>query len=532
MRTRCVITGAAALALLGAGSPALAADSGPDLNRFYQQKVTWGKCADLPDAPEGMQCTKVEVPIDYADPGNGTVKLAVNRVKASTGKPRGSVLLNFGGPGQSTVAGLAASAKDFGDLTNGYDVVGFDPRGVGHSSPVTCGDGSDLPQLVPDAQGGFDIDELLTFLQKTYKVCEKHSPPVQHHMGTVNVSRDMDVLRSVLGDKKLNYLGFSYGTRLGAVYTAQFPKRVGRMVLDGVDTLTEPLTEQSLVGAEGQQTALDNFVTWCSSNEGCALGANSRDAKQNIRRVINQLYESPVTTDDGQTFAGSDLVASLGQALYSRALWPYLSQALTSLIADGDPRSLMRISGTLMPPTDPTDQSLLPPLPPAVPPAVPSGREAEPTEVPMDNAGAALVAVNCADDPDRPTAKDLQDEDKISELERKFYEASPIFGPERLLQVLSCYGHPKGTDYIREIKDVNTPKFLLVGTRGDPATPYQWTTETAAVLGDSAVVLDNRGEGHTGYSSSKCVRNKVNDFLLYGSLPRSGSSCGSDDSGG
>ncbi|NGO79452.1 alpha/beta hydrolase [Streptomyces sp. YC504] len=518
------IASVAALTLLGSGAvQARSADEDrqPDLRSFYSQQIKWGACKGLAHAPKGLECGTVKVPLDYADPGKETLKLAMARFKASAKKPRGSVVLNFGGPGGPGVPALAGGEKVFGELTNAYDVVSFDPRGVGRSAPVTCGDGSDMPELEPPGEGGDEAVLALDMLKAQYEVCRKHSGPVLAHMGTVDVSRDLDVIRAALGDKKLNYLGFSYGTRLGAVYTAQFPKKVGRMVLDGVDTLTEPLAEQALVGAKGQQTALDNFVTWCAGNTGCALGPNSREAKENIVKLVKQLDSDPVQSVFGQ-FTGEDLVAAMGHALYQRDLWPYLSQGLLSLLTDGDPRTLLRISG-----------ALVLPAPDGVPPVQrrdigPYGRDIGPYEedVPFDNSTAALIAVNCADDPDRLTAADLKDEESIKQLERDFTRASPVFGPARLYEVLLCAGRPKGTDYIREIEDVDSPKFLMVGTRGDPATPYQWTTETARRLGDSAVVLDNKGEGHTGYASSKCVKGKVNAFLLYGSLPSDGSSCG------
>lgn len=148
-------------------------------------------------------------------------------------------------------------------------------------------------------------------------------------------------------------------------------------------------------------------------------------------------------------------------------------------------------------------------------------------EVPLDNLPAALMAVNCADDPDRPAAEQVAR--SLGRLRTAYEEASPIFGRYRLAQVLMCHGRPKGTDFIREkVKDIDTPKMLLVGTRGDPATPYRWTVETAKRLGPSAVVLDNRAEGHTGYGSSDCVHRTIDDFLLYGTLPPSSSSCGAE----
>ncbi|MCI3932311.1 alpha/beta hydrolase [Streptomyces sp. AN091965] len=499
------LTGVTALALAVTALPATTTGSAPprpDLKRFYAQKVKWAACTpekqNLPETVTengDVRCGTLTVPLDYARPGSGTVDLAMLKVKAS-GKKRGSLLVNFGGPGGPGVAGLGADLKGFGDLGKGYDVVGFDPRGVGLSEPVSCGD-------EPEPEGLDDPDDaaaVLEQLRRTAERCTKESGPVLEHIGTVNVSRDMDVMRAALGDKKLNYLGFSYGTRLGAVYAAQFPKKVGRMVLDGVDTLTEPVDEQGLVSAEGQQTALDNFLLWCTKNAGCVFGNDSRRARETMVKVIEDLDAMPLRSTDGEKFTGQDVVSVIGSALYSRQAWPALSQALGALLADGDPRALLRVGG-----------------------AGGMGRQ----DVPQDNETAALAAVNCADDPDRPDARKVEKE--IGRLQREFKEASPVFGEHNLGLVLMCFGWPAGTSYIRkDVRDVGTPKLLLVGTRGDPATPYRWTVETAERLGSAAVVLDNKGDGHTGYFGSKCVKAKVDGFLLYKELPKNGSSCSAE----
>ncbi|WP_369255307.1 alpha/beta hydrolase [Streptomyces sp. R35] len=514
---RCAFAGAATatLALLAAGLPAVAtAAGGPDLSRFYRQKIKWAAC-EGESMPKDLQCGKVTVPLDYANPGGGTLDVAMARYRA-TGKSRGSVLLNFGGPGGAGISELALGGKDFMGLTNGYDVVTFDPRGVGQSSPVSCGEGVDNAS---DATSGTvdssDPQAVLTVMKKAADQCAKHSGPVLPHIGTVNVSRDMDVMRQSLGDKKLNYLGFSYGTRLGAVYAAQFPKKTGRLVFDGVDTLTESLSEQGLVGAAGQQMALEDFLTWCTKDVGCPFGQDPRSARQQVVQLVDSLDKDPVPTDLGQQFSGQDLVGAISQALYSKQLWPTLEAALTQLIQDGDTRGLMQLSGGVS-------------FPGAAAGARRDGGLVDAQDVPIDNLPAALMAIDCADDPDRPTADQVTQD--IDKLRASYEEASPVFGQYRLTQVLMCYGRPKGTDYIRDkVRDVHTPKMLLVGTRGDPATPYRWTLETAKRLGSSAVVLDNKGEGHTGYVSSKCVHRKVDDFLLYGSLPDSGSSCAPED---
>ena len=511
---RCAFTGAMSLALLGAGLPAAVADnSEPDLSRFYHQKVRWAKCEGA-EMPKDLQCGKVTVPLDYARPGAGTLGLALARYRA-TGKSRGSVLLNFGGPGGAGVDQLAVGGKEFMDLTNGYDVVTFDPRGVGRSSPVSCGDGTE--EAADTTVTDTDLDDpraVLKELKKAAALCAKHSGPVLPHIGTVNAARDLDVMRQALGDKKLNYLGFSYGSRLGAVYAAQFPKKVGRLVLDGVDTLTEPLTEQGVAGAKGQQTALDDFVNWCTKDIACPFGQDPRTAREQVVQLVDSLDENPVPTDFGQEFTGQDLVDAISQALYSRELWPSLERALASLVEDGDTRPILAFSSggaAPGPDTDGDDDGL-----------------ADDEDIPLDNLPAALMAINCADDPDRPTAERITRD--LDRLRAEYEQASPVFGRYRLTEVLMCYGRPRGTDFIRDrVKDLSSPKLLLVGTRGDPATPYRWTVETAKRLGDSAVVLDNKGEGHTGYASSKCVHKKVDTFLLYGTLPPSGSSCGPEN---
>ncbi|MFF3371857.1 alpha/beta hydrolase [Streptomyces sp. NPDC002680] len=534
---RRALASAATLALLGAGSPTVAAaDDEPGLSRFYDQEIDWSACAAgaLYEPPtDGLQCGKVTVPLDYAKPGGDTLELAMARYRA-TGKSRGSVLLNFGGPGGPGVSQLAYEGKDFMSLTNGYDVVTFDPRGVGRSSPVSCGEGTDSATdvEVTGGEAGDNPRAVLEQLRKAAQACARHSGPVLRHIGTVNASRDLDVMREALGDKKLNYLGFSYGTRLGAVYATQFPKKVGRFVLDGVDTLTESLAEQGLAGAAGQQTALEAFLTWCVIDIACPFGQDVRVARQRVVDLVDSLDEDPVPTGYGDRFSGQDLVGAIGQGLYSRRMWPPLERALAGLVEDGDARGVMAFAGrgVAVPPrqTPAPENPVRQPLVRQSPSPDSGGHLVDEVEVPIDNLPAALMAINCADDPDRPTAARITKD--LAALRASYEKASPVFGRYRLTEVLTCYGRPRGTNFIRtEVRDVDTPKMLLVGTRGDPATPYRWTTETAERLGSSAVVLDNKGEGHTGYASSKCVHRKVDAFLLYGSLPADGSSCGADE---
>lgn len=492
------------LASLGAAPTPTAEDP---LARFHGQRVRWGDCPEKP-VPAGMRCGTVEVPLDYAAPGKGTVELALARIPATDPEKRlGSLLLNFGGPGAPGIAGLATDARSFAELGERYDLVAFDPRGVGRSEPVSCGDTQQTGEVVVT-----DAAELLAALRTVAKRCELASGPVLPYIGTVHVARDMDVMRRVLGDKKLNYLGFSYGSRLGAVYAAQFPRSTGRMVLDGVDTLTEPLAEQALASARGQQRAFDNFLAWCAHQQDCVYGTNTRSARQKVTALVARLDKEPLVGEDGTYVTGQDAVAFIGYALYSKTAWPALAEALAKAERDDDPAGLLELGEPVeAPDSDQEDEDQ---------------QDQDSGPVPADNGEAALVAVSCADDPDRSNDKATPAavEKELNALQGEFRKTSEIFGPSQLMTVLSCYGRPAGSDFLHKINRPGAPRMLLIGTRGDPATPYEWTEETAERLG-SAVVVDYKGEGHTGYSSSRCVQEYADRFLIDGLLPSGTRSC-------
>ncbi|MFD7258467.1 alpha/beta hydrolase [Streptomyces sp. NPDC059874] len=488
---------ACALVLAGLGAAPAPAPGG----------LRWGECPE-PDVPAGMRCASIDVPLDHAAPGKGSVRIALGRIPAADPERRlGSLVLNYGGPGAPGIASLAADPKAFADLGERYDLVVFDPRGVGHSEPVSCGGSHEGEEAGQDAAAQLDA------LRAVVRRCELASGPVLPYIGTVNVSRDMDRIRQALGEDKLDFLGSSYGTRLGAVYAAQFPDKTGRMVLDGVDTLTEPLAEQALVSARGRQRALDNFLAWCAHRPGCVYGTNTRSAKEEVAAFVERLDKVPLIGHDGSYFTGQDAVGAIGAALYSRSTWPALADALALAEQHRDPAGLLQLGG-------PDGQH----------------RSGGPGAVPGDNAEAALAAVNCADDPDRFTAKAKSSPAAIAKelrdlqeaLRGEFLKASKIFGPNQLLTVLACYGRPAGTDFIRRIDHPGAPRMLLVGTRGDPATPYEWTEETAKRLG-SAVIVDFKGDGHTGYSASRCVREYVDGFLIDGRLPSGTRSCPAEE---
>ncbi|MFD9729994.1 alpha/beta hydrolase [Streptomyces sp. NPDC059072] len=511
-RTRTRTRRTAATAAVGVLALAAALGAAP---AEQDHGLRWGACPE-PHVPDGMRCATLDVPLDYSGTHKGHVRLALARIPAAEPHRRlGSLVLNYGGPGAPGIANLAADPKAFAELGKRYDLVAFDPRGVGHSDPVSCGRGQGKGEGEETVETAETATAQLAALRAEVRRCERASGPVLPYIGTVNVSRDMDRIRQALGEDKLDFLGFSYGTRLGAVYAAQFPDKTGRMVLDGVDTLGEPLSEQALVSARGQQRALDNFLTWCAHLPGCVYGTNTRTAKEKVAALVERLDHEPLIGDDGSPVTGQDAVAAIGAALYSKAMWPDLAAALALVERDHDPVGLLQLGG----PTDVT------------PGGGGDGDGGTGTgAVPADNATSALIAVNCADDPDRLKTKGSQAAtaralvEVQNGLRDEFLEASKIFGPNQLATVLACYGRPAGTDFIRRIDHPGAPRMLLVGTRGDPATPYEWTEETAKRLG-SAVIVDFKGDGHTGYSSSRCVQEYVDRFLVDGRLPSGTRAC-------
>ncbi|MET9604979.1 alpha/beta hydrolase [Streptomyces sp. NPDC006512] len=487
MRCATLLCAAALTALtLGATGPPAADD--PRLAEFYRQKIAWGPCPASYPAP--MRCGKLTVPLDYAHPSRGTIELALSRIPATGPHRLGSLVLNYGGPGVGGAGTTAKRTDRWRDLARSYDIVGFDPRGIAESAPISCGGA--LPLVGTEYM---DASELRGAIEAANRACERRNGPILEHVGTVDVTRDMDVLRAALGDPKLNYLGASYGTRIGAVYAAQFPRHVGRMVLDGVDTLSKPLDEQALDVVKGQQLAFEGFVAWCTEQPGCVYaGMDPRKALEKAERLVAELDADPLTTKDGKEFNGQSLAFAIENELYTTHDWPELARGLGLLERKGDLTVL-----------------------------------ADQAEPESDNEGAAWTFVNCSDYTDRGAGGDAEAlQRNLDALRPEFQEASPIFGRGELSEIELCHGRPPADRTVADVDHPGAPPMLLIGVRNDPATPYPWTEETARRLG-SAVVVDYEGHGHTGYTHSKCVKQHVDRFLETGRLP--GGNGGNDGNG-
>ncbi|MEO3763450.1 alpha/beta hydrolase [Streptomyces sp. B8F3] len=530
--------GALALTATGpAGAPVKrpAGDRGASLTSYYDQSVTWNDCGrqvaksakqagrKVPGYLKRLQCTRVQVPRDYAAADRGDLRLAVARLPATgpKGDRIGSLVLNFGGPGESGVEGLAGLGAKFSTLNERYDLVAPDPRGVGDSTPaVRCARPAarkaESLDRSPDTRA--EVDRLAAFNRLQGKLCEEDSAKLLPWVGTVDSARDLDVLRARLGEDKLTYLGFSYGTRLGSNYLHLFPHKTGRVVLDGVENPLKNSRQTYLANAHGFQRALDDFTDDCTKRGAseCPLGGDPAKAKKEMRQLFALLDERELDTPAGE-LDQSTFVDALKNAMYSEKLWPDLRHALSAL-GNGNGTPMVRLAGGSSGAAAPGGAGV-----PGV--GVPGGVRpgagvfAGP---PAGNADAAFTAVTCRDTGDRATAADVE------RARGEFTRASPVFGDFMAGQMLTCTGWPvPGDNASRQVRATKAPAALLVATTGDPATPYQGGADMAKELDNDSVVLTFRSVGHTGYTTGdSCVDGNVDDFLLDGKLPEKGTRCG------
>ncbi|MCF3134719.1 alpha/beta hydrolase [Streptomyces olivochromogenes] len=494
--------------------PALLAGCGGDsANRdLTAQKLQWKDCPAPSEAEGGgsapsplpnggtWQCATMKAPLDWNDPKGPTIDLALIRAKASgdPSKRIGSLIFNFGGPGGSGVTTLPAFGEDYAKLRTRYDLVSFDPRGVGRSAPVECEDDAQLDEFFQQDATPDDAAERAQLVNRTKQfngACEKRSKKVLPHVRTTDAARDMDLMRQVLGDKKLHYFGISYGTELGGVYAHLFPKHVGRAVFDGVVDPTQNPEQGSLGQAKGFQLALDNFAQDCVSKATeCPIGDTAQDVKDRIAKLLNDLEKKPIPGVFPRELTQTAATNGIAQSLYSKDFWEYLTEGLEEAY-DGDGRILLLLSDSM------------------------NGRN-ENGE--YSNITAANVAINCADDKPRYTA------DYVQERLPVFRAASPLFGDFLAWGMISCTNWAvPGAAYHPDVSAPGSAPILVVGNTGDPATPYEGARKMVEALGKGVgVQLTYKGQGHGAYDSkNKCVQDAVNGYLLDGKVPRAGTVC-------
>ncbi len=474
-----------------------AADVAPDpaLADFYAQQLDWGPCDD-PTQTDPIECATLRAPVDYAEPDASTIDLALLRVPASD-DPIASMVVNPGGPGAPGTSYAAAATQVFGRaLTAHLDVVGFDPRGTGGSDPVDCLDDEQLDDYVaqdPDPDTVAEGAALEQAQRDFFAGCVARSGPLLGHVTTVEAARDLDLLRSALGESRLTYFGASYGTKLGATYAELFPDRVGRLVLDGAVDVSLSSRELSLGQAGGFETALRAYVSRCTDEiDGCFLGDSLEQGLGTITTLLDEIEADPLPTGDGRDLTVGRAFYGVVAPLYNRDYWPLLDQSLRTALA-GDGTGLLTLAD-------------------AYSSRGPDGY--------TDNSLEALYAINCLDDPAAVGAAE------VPEAVPAFQEVSPTFGEVFAWGLVGCEGiQVRRSEPEPEIDAAGAAPILVVGTTRDPATPYEWAVSLADQL-DSGVLLTRDGDGHTGYGAGNaCVDTTVEDYLLSGTVPEDGRRC-------
>ncbi|MFI8995838.1 alpha/beta hydrolase [Streptomyces sp. NPDC053542] len=476
-----------ALDPLPAGVPAA-------LRPYYDQKLSWHSCG-----PKGFQCATLRAPLDYAKPSRATdLKLAVSRKKATgPGKRIGSLMVDPGGPGASAINYLQQYAPEPAAVKARYDMVAMDPRGVARSEPVRCltnkqMDGYTQVDQTPDDRA--EQTKLTTAYKNFADGCKARSGKVLGHVSTVEAARDMDIFRAVLGDRKLTYVGASYGTFLGATYAGLYPSRVGRLVLDGA--MDPSLTSRQLNEDQtaGFNTAFNSFAADCIKKRDCPLGTKSTaDAGKRLSAFFRRLDARPVATGESRKLTESLATSGVIAAMYDQSAWPLLREYLGKA-QKGDGSGLLALSDSYY--------------------------EREP-DGSYANQMFANPAVNCLDLPPA-----FSSPAQVEAALPAFRKASPVFGENFAWAPLNCaYWPAKATGEAHRIEAKGAAPILVVGTTRDPATPYPWARGLASQL-SSGRLLTYEGDGHTAYGrGSDCVDTAVNTYLLEGTPPAKNKRC-------
>ncbi|MET8177310.1 alpha/beta hydrolase [Streptomyces sp. NPDC005336] len=460
------------------------------LKPYYEQTLSWRACGDA-----GFECATLKAPLDYAKPGTGRdLRLAVSRKKATgTGRRLGSLLVNPGGPGGSAIGYLQSYAAVGypARVRARYDMVAMDPRGVAGSEPVTCLSDKQMDAFTqtdqtPDAP--VETGRLVAAYKKFARGCATRSGKILGHVSTVESARDMDLLRAALGDKRLSYVGASYGTFLGAAYADLYPRRVGRLVLDGALDPALSAERMNRDQTAGFETAFTAFAKDCVRRDGCPLGTRTvAAARDRLGAFFARLDSHPVRTGESRKLGESLATMGVIAAMYDETAWPQLRTALRSAMR-GDGGGLLNLADLYY--ERDTDGSYA-------------------------NLMYANPAVNCLDLPPA-----FRTPAQVEKAVPAFEKASPVFGETLAWAALNCaYWPVPPTGKPHPLHAKGAAPIVVVGTTRDPATPYPWARALATQL-SSATLLTYEGDGHTAYGrGSRCVDTAINTYLLTGRPP-------------
>ena len=468
----------------GSGPP------GHGLGRFYSQRLKWKPCGG------GDSCADIWVPLDYTAPNGPAITLEAKRQPAADPSRKvGSLFINPGGPGVSGINYVSYANFDKA-ITDVYDVIGFDPRGVGKSTPVDCVSDAQLDAYLASDPSPDTPSEVRSMQRSWHRFtagCVARSGPLLQHVSTVEVARDLDILRALVGDRSLHYFGASYGTFIGATYAALFPKRVGRMVLDGAVDPQAPPHRTHIDQAAGFETALTAYLQYCVGNGNCPLGNDVDTARTNLAALFKQLDSTPLPTASGRRLTEGLGFLGVIFPLYSRSTWQYLTTGLDAAVK-GRGDVLLALADVY------------------------SERNQDGTYA--SNALEVQSAVDCLDYPEHESNA------QIEAGAAQFDKVAPVFGPVATWFPYSCSNWPEPR--IQPVPDYSAKgaaPIVVVGTTRDPATPYQQAVNLAHEL-DSGVLLSRDGDGHTAYNSGNtCIDSAVDAYLADGTVPADGTMC-------
>ncbi|HEX4443526.1 MAG TPA: alpha/beta hydrolase [Galbitalea sp.] len=475
---------------------AVAADIAP----YYHQVLTWKSCGS------GFQCTDATAPLDWSKPSGAKIKLALIRHLATDGHPLGSLLVNPGGPGGSGYDFIKNSLTFAVDKTleNNYDIVGFDPRGVNHSSAVKCYTNPKvLDNFIYDIpKGAIGSDEWITNEEQDNKKfgedCAKLTGPLLGHVDTESAAKDLDLLRAALGDKKLDYLGYSYGTLLGQTYANLFPKKTGRLVLDGVVDPTVTPFELDEDQAKGFELDLRAFLKKCPSMKGCPFKGTVAQSEASIRGLLNKLDVSPIKNSDGRELGSETMFTAIIFPLYNTANWSYLVDLFND-VDSGSARVAFILADAY------------------------NDRNSDGTY--EDNETEAFEAINCLDYPSDPNVATMRSQ------AAQLNAAAPVFGHLMAYGGTGCFDWPyKPTRTAGALHADGSAPIIVIGTTGDPATPYAMAQHVATLL-QNGHLITYHGDGHTAYNkdhsaADECVNTAVDNFFVHGTVPKTDPECG------
>ena len=489
------------------------------LESFYNQDLTWTDCTDNATGT-AFKCATVTVPLDYDNPQGKTITVALKKLPATTPSPRGSVFLNPGGPGVSGISAIEYQAElyktgDLSEVLANYDVIGFDPRGVGQSTPITCWSPEDVQAILagqaeapsPSLSTPGSAADIVAQGSREAAVCQKYTevPEILDHMDTRSVARDMDVMRALVGDKDLNYLGTSYGTYLGAVYTELFPDNIGRVVLDSAMDPTLSRQEASEDGAAAKEQSLRTYIESQQGQAGFPLSGTTEEAIAQLASFLDGLDANPLAVSNSrETLNRVKAVDAIGAlANSSPDKWPLLTEGLAQAMNAHDGTVLARNAASV------SSNSVPPPT-------------TEKQVVERLRTRYVFSANRCLDFPD---AGNEASWDAALASYRPDY---PVFHSSLPQMDAFCHGwrHTSRTEAVNVDVEATNP-VLVIGILHDPSTPYPWSQALVSRIRNSHLLSVDM-YGHIATGANSCTTAKIGDYLVNGTLPSDGEVCAAD----